>query len=697
MSERRRFPGIRRLLAAFERRLLSLLLLYGTGRVLLSLTGLLLALFALDRMFEPPVWFRLVLLAVGIYGVGKVAFRSLLVPLRERPDSADLAALLERFHPGMRDLLATAVEVDRIYPGESRELKEAAAGQAEQRLTEIDLREPAPSGAARRSVSRGLAGVAVLVALAWLQPTEARIFFDRLFGGTTPWPQATTLVMLEPYAGGEQLALEKLTPDIWRLQVAQGTALTLRVRAEGEIPDQVVADGPRGRRNMQSVGDGEFILRLPALEGEEEWRFEGGDDDDGTPLLQIAPGFAPTIDEWLVQVGAPAYTGQASFVSEANEFRVPQGSQLSVRFVTDLEAAEVSLRHLDGSRQSLQAVDGAFQFEKLADRSGEIAVELVGKDGFRNANAAVLRWQAEPDAKPSLRFVFPSSRWSTVAGGRIPLVLHASDDYGMSSVTLQEDGATEGWEVALGSDSTLVNHRELRIAPAPSAENFGADFRMRFLARGLDHATPLPQPGNAQTPWIEVLSPASFEEQLGERMVRVRERVEDLIERLQPILEGTAGSQLTPLALRMDRELEGLTVDLEQALLERIFAGLDRGSGAIEPLAADLVRNGLPPAGATVAALRAPGVPVLLDRSALLLQLAGRMQAAGGAPAAALRQATLAGEDPIPAAQELDLALRAVLDDLLAWEDFQSAVDLLRGLLDRQRSLYLRTQEASGR
>ena len=42
-------------------------------------------------------------------------------------------------------------------------------------------------------------------------------------------------------------------------------------------------------------------------------------------------------------------------------------------------------------------------------------------------------------------------------------------------------------------------------------------------------------------------------------------------------------------------------------------------------------------------------------------------------------------------------ALEAVLEDLLAWEDFQSAVDLLRGLLDRQRNLYLRTQEASGR
>lgn len=697
MSEARRFPGIRRLLAAFERRLLSLLLLYGTGRVLVSLTGLLLALFALDRLFEPPVWFRLALLAAAVYAVGKVAFRALLVPLRERPGPSDLAALLERHHPGMRDLLATAVEVERIYPGESRELKEAAAQQAEQRLHEIDFAVPAPAGAARRSVFRGIGCVAVLIAFAWLKPTETRIFFDRLFGGTTPWPQATTLVLLDPYAGGEQLLLEQVTPDLYRLQVAQGTALTLRLRADGEIPDQVIASGPRGRRNMQSVGEGEFVLRIPALDSDESWSFEGGDDDDGTPQLQIAPGYAPTVAAWLVQVQPPEYTGQTAFRSEASEYRLPQGSQIQVSFSTDLATEEVSLRNLDGSRRTLEASEGGYSFDVLADRSGEIAIELVGKDGFRNANAGVLRWQAEPDTKPSLRFLFPAGRWSTVAGGKIPIVLRASDDYGIASVTLSEDGAELGWEIDLGSDPTQVLHEERRVAPAPSAENFGADFRMRFVAEALDHATPLPQLGNAQTAWIEVLSPASFEEQLGERMVRVRERVEDLIDRLQPILEGSAGSQLAPLARRIDREIEGLTVELEQALLERIFAGLDRGSGALEPVAAELLRSGLPPAGSTVAAFRAPGVPNLLDRAALLLQLAGRMHAASENPSQALREATLAGEDPIPAATALDTALRAVLDDLLAWEDFQSAVDLLRGLLDRQRNLYLRTQEASGR
>ena len=333
----------------------------------------------------------------------------------------------------------------------------------------------------------------------------------------------------------------------------------------------------------------------------------------------------------------------------------------------------------------------------LAEKSGEYAFELVGRDGFRNAQAAVLRWQAEPDSKPSLRFLFPAGRWTTTFGGGIPLVLEASDDYGLAELSMTEEGTEETTPVAMNGDRLRVLHIERRVAPLPSAEGFGADFRTRFVAQGLDRAVPLPQTGEARTPWIEVLSESSFEERLGERMVRTRERVEDLIQRLEPILDGSAGSQLAPMARRVDREIEGLTLELEQALLERIFAGLDRGSGAVEPIAMDLVQGGAPGAGATLQALGAPGVPPLLDRAALLLDLARKLDSAGEGPAMRLREATLAMEDPVPAAEELKTALEAVLEDLLAWEDFQSAVDLLRGLLDRQRNLYLRTQEASGR
>lgn len=689
--------GVRRLLAAFERRLLSLLLLYGVGRALATLTLLTLALYALDRAFEPPVYFRLLLLALAVYGLGKVLFRSVYIPLRRRPSSRDLAALLERQHPGMQDLLATAVEADQVAPGESPELKLAAAQRAEAALEQIDLQATAPGGAARRSVFRGVAALALMIALALWQPAEARIFVDRLFGGPTPWPRATTLVLLAPYANGEELEFEQITPELARLQVAQGTTLTLRVRAQGRVPEQVVAEGPRGARPMQARGDGEFVLRLSALTGAERWSFRGGDDDDGTPLLELVPGYAPAIRDWLVSIQPPAYTGRDARQSGAHEFRVPQGSEVSAEFTVDRDVAEALLRRLDGSTEPLTATEGRFQFAVDAQESGEAVVELVGVDGFRDGAAAVLRWQAEPDSKPSARFVFPSGAWSTIPGSELPLVVEASDDYGLGEAQLLDHPDADPVVLELGSNRREFESVHTVTIPEPSAETFGADFRLRYLLRVSDGAEPLPQRVEAKSAWVDVLSTASFEQQLGERMVRVRERIEDLRQGMQPVLSGEAGSRLTPLARRVDRELESLTLELEKALLERIFAKLDRGAAAAVPTARELILQPARAAGEVAERLSESGAAPLLDRSALLRDLARDLHGIAGKEARDFRAVTLAGEDAAQAALELDQALQAVLDDLLAWEDFQSAVDLLRGMLDRQRTLYLRTQEASGR
>jgi len=698
LSERRRFPALRRTLAAFERRLLSLLLVYGVGRLLLTSGVFLLALYGLDRLFAPPVWFRLVLLALAIYGAGKIAWRHLLLPLRQRPAARDLAALLERYHPGLRDLIATAVEAERVHPGESASLKLAVAEQAEQALDQVSFSQAAPSGSARRSAFRGAGVAAVVLALALFRPLEASIFFDRLLGGTTPWPRATQLVMLPPYSAGEELELQTVAGGVFRLQAPQGSTLTLRVRAEGEVPDQVLASGPRGQRAMNSVGDGEFVLRLPALEEASVWEFRGGDDQDGTPELQLEPGFAPAIQDWLVQTTPPSYTAVPSQERSGNEFRVPQGTEMRLRFASDLPVAEAWLRHLNGEREQLEAqADGSYEYRWTAHQSGESSIELVGLDGFRNAQAGMLRWQAEPDTQPSVRFLFPDGRWNTVPGGKLPIVVEANDDYGLAAFALRLDGDSEALALPLEQGARQSRYRSLIEAPGPSAENFGADVRVRYFAEASDAAQPDAQSGEARTSPIEVLSIASYEERLAERMVRVRGRVEDLVERLQPVLEDPTTGQWAPVARRIDREVESLTAELEQSLTERVFSGLDRGASPVQAPLLDALQNGSLPPGGIVRALSANGMPPLLDRSALLLRLSRATLQASEGPAFAFRQAALAGEDPLASAQELDQQLRAILDDLLAWEDFQSAVDLLRGLLDRQRNLYLRTQEAAGR
>jgi len=450
---------------------------------------------------------------------------------------------------------------------------------------------------------------------------------------------------------------------------------------------------------MQPMGGGEFVLRLPSVDVNSSWSFVGGDDEDGSPFLDLRPGNPPAITDWQVTVDAPGYTGLAQQVSSSNEFRVPQNSRMTLDFAADLPVAKAWLRQLDGSREELLAVNGQWSYPFTAEASGEFAFELEGTDGFLNRHAGMLRWTAEPDHAPRINFLFPDRRWNTVSEAQLPLLFTASDDYGLNRIELSLSDQGEAWTPEFKRGARQWNHFEMLTAPLPSAEGFGADYRMRVEAKAHDYAEPFAQAGEGNSPWIQVLSAASFEQNLAEQMVRVRERVADQMTRLQPLLaEQTAGNQeASALARRMDRELDGLLRDLEYALMERIYSGLDRSSGGLQAALNRLVELGPPAPGATIDALTAPGVPPVLDRAGLLLQLAKTARSTKRGPSQALRAATTSGEDYRPAATDLHNGLQAMLDALLAWEDYQSAVNLLRGLLDRQRGLYLRTLEASGR
>ncbi len=701
MSSHRLPSGIHKLLRNFEQRLLWVLVVFGMGQLLLMAGSVLVLLYGLDRLFQPPTAFRLLLAALALIYLGRIAARCLLRPLAQRPDERDLAALLERHHPGLRDLLATAVERDVIHPNESPQLKAAVANRAEQAIDAVDLKAAAPSGAAKRSAWRGLGFSAALAALALLAPTEASIFFQRLVGMDVAWPQKTQLEILAPYSAssGESLELVQLDSQRFELHVARGTTVNLRVRAEGEVPEQVFAQGSLGRRAMQPMGGGEFVLRLPSVDVSSSWSFVGGDDQDGSPFLELLPGNPPAITDWQVTVDAPEYTGLAQLVSASNEFRVPQNSSISLRFAADLPVQTAWLRRLDGSREELIAETGGWSFEFEAEQSGELAFELQGTDGFLNRHAAVLRWTAEPDHAPRLNFLFPDRRWTTTSEAKVPLLLQASDDYGLSLIELSLSDQADVWNPKLETGAKELRHFELLTAPLPSAEGFGADFRMRVEGKAHDMAQPFAQNGDGNSPWIEVLSEASFEQNLAEQMVRVRERVVDQMDRLAPLLaeQPPSEQEASALARRIDRELDGLLRDLEYALLERVYSGLDRGSGGLQNALNRMLQDGPPAPGQTLTALTAPGVPPILDRASLLLTLAQTAHSTKQGPSQALRKATSERQDFRPAAEHLQEGLQAMLDALLAWEDYQSAVNLLRGLLDRQRGLYLRTLEASGR
>ena len=689
---------LRRILRALERRLFTVLLGYGAGRAVLKLCALLLALYLLDRLLDTPAAPRMVLLVLGLLLWGVHLFRDLIDPLRARPRRADLASLWERQVPELGDRLLTVVQLRGRADAGSPEMLAAVEAQAVELAEELRAEEVVPTGRMRRSLLGGGGAAALLAALALLAPTEAGIFLQRLGGAEIAWPSDTRLVLLPAYVEGaaEPVALTSEGGERFSLAVARGSIVSLRVQAEGKVPTEVVAYGAGQPRRLHPFGGDVFVLRLPPLYEDLSLDFRGGDDDDGLPRLRLLAGDAPRVRDWAVQVRPPAYTGLPSEQGALTELRALRGSTLQFSFRVDRPAASAETVSLDGTRAPLTAdADGGYGGSFVVDGSGEIAIALAGTDGFRQERAAVLRWDAIADRTPEPRIAWPESRWQTVPGGQVPVIVAASDDYGLASVRLF-DG--EESEIPLHAADGRREYRHLVRLPAPVGGDGGvaSDPRLRLRVQAVDFAEPDPQAAEASSDWIEVLPPALYEQRLAERMVRMRIRVEQALERARALRQSGAQAELRP-ARRLRRDLEGMLADTEEDLVQRLFSGLDNVGPRVLTTVEEVLAVGPPETGALVAALGSAGLPALDGRSALLNDLAGAFALARRGPAEDLVNALEDDLDPGPPAEELVLELEAILDILVAWEDFQSAVNLLRDLLERQRGLYLRTLEATDR
>lgn len=691
-------PQVKHALRSLERRLFLVLFAFGCGRTLWRLCGLLVALYALDRLLEPPVAVRFVLeglaLAVFLWWVRG----DLLRPLRRRPARRDLAAIYERHVPSLGDRLATTVAAAAGQAQGSPALLAIVADEAEERAGDLDPRPIVPTGRARRSLLNGAAAAALVLAGISFFPGEAAIFFQRASGQALAWPSATKLTLMPIYLEGasEPIALDQRGVEDFTVAVARGSVVSIRIRAQGEVPERVVAHGGEVPQTLLALGGGDFVLRLSPLQEEITLSFRGGDDDDNRPRLQLQVGDPPRLALWEITMTPPTYTGLAQEVGSMHELRALQGSQLQVRFLPDRATEEVQVSYLDGTPLALtQEEDGSYLANIVVATSGEVSLAMTGADGFRDDRATVLEWVAVPDLAPEPRILFPDERWLSVPGGSIPLALQAEDDYGLAELELV--GAADA-SIPLQLELPTRRFQQALRLQAPtelSAEGFGdARFRFRFAAQ--DVAEPEASRREVSSPWVEVVPAVVEEQRLSERIVSLRGKVEGLRDRSALLASGseTASLQRTR---RLVRDLESTLATTERLLLERLYSNLDRATDPWLARCDQLLSQGFPDAGQLTILFEDPLTAPPLDRAAMLLDLARALSLAKAGPGQDL---LLAVQNQLPAtasAAELQRQLDGILQILLSWEDFNSAIDMLRTLLERQRGLYLRTREASER
>jgi len=631
-------------LARLHRRLGQHVLLHGVGTVAAAAGAWLAFAFLADYVLHVPLPIRIFHGIALVLVLGYFSWRDLLRPLSRLPDESQLAVLVERAHPELSELLISAVQLqgerEAARAVADPELVASVIRAAEARAATLDARGILDEERPRARFLIGASLALGLGALGAFNPGLSSIFFDRLVGGSRPWPQRTELVV-EVHGAGAGSRLEE-SPELLHLLVARGTDVPVLVRAIGVVPDEITLHF-EGSRDvvLNPIGPDLFRTLLRSLQEDTAFHVTGGDDEDGLPRVEITVLQPPDVESVAMAVEPPEYSGIAPAIAFQQDVEVLAGSRVRVHVLPHPRDAEGRVRILNEDAEiELQRLpfppdprsgDGPLEpdamgmaFDFVATKSVGFRFELTDANGLTNPDPGLFRVRVLEDRAPDVAVVSPSrGDFEIVEGGAIPLRVRAQDDFGVVSMHLvvrtasmrQEPGRDVldqelPWsEIDVGGDAadpderlphTVLGVRRLEVAALGSPESpLAVDQRFELVVTVRDNRTPDANEGRTMPIRARVVTPGELLRrmqdrlaqarltavQLGELQRERRQRVIDLLDALEG--DGAHGVDALALsaALSGERRVQGdalaLGRDLATVAEDILYSRLDEKAGGL--------------------------------------------------------------------------------------------------------------------
>lgn len=593
-------PALDHLIERVRARMTRLVVLHGVGTVVAAWSVWLAFAFLADWFLHLPAPVRIFHLLVLVALPSYLFVRELVRPLRARPDRAGIAVLLERAHPGQAELLVSAVELrDSADPSGDREHIERVLVDADRAAGKLD---PTPALSARRPNRRAAlgflaaAGVAVLL---FANGSAASIFGARMVGGSTPWPQRTHLVVEIPLALVGHPAEPAAQSGELVVRVARGSDVPVIVRAEGEVPEEVVLHFEGGHRSVLGASGG-AIFRTVLRSVQEDLSFQatGGDDQDDEPRVRLIVLQPPDVTGVAVTIRPPAYAGLPERTEFDRDVEVLAGSELVVHVLTapadvtgkvrllpedrviDLapapypaaadaaQSAAQSAAQQEAQQEAQRA--GGQSFRLRAERSVRYRFELVDSQGLTNPDPGLFAVTVVEDRAPEVELLSPArGDFDTVAGGLLPLRARAQDDFAVARMSYEiaapgsEPGAGTSkdleWrlltpeernaaqnERAPVAGSTAIARARLAVRDLAATDTALEGQQFQLVVRALDAAEPVAHEGRSGPLRVRIVAPEEFLRRIQDRLARAQGQTAALLE--------------------LQREKRRLTLDLLAAL-----------------------------------------------------------------------------------------------------------------------------------
>ncbi len=370
---------------------------------------------------------------------------------------------------------------------------------------------------------------------------------------TTPeraWSAWTGLARPATY-----LHIEPLPPIVLRpgdAELPWGEPPAVEIEADGRdsvtVHWRVVGEVPETR--TLPVGAGSASISLPALEAETTYwaTDEFGSISLRHRLVPLEPLF---LSDLLVEATFPEHTGlpPESFRGPPSQFEVPEGTRLHFSGEIGGAGDAVLLRAPEGPVLARFAVRGrSFSGDWAPPRSqrAEWATEGIEAGAVLPQPFDV---ELVPDQPPDVSLSLPEERSGLPLSRRLPLLIEASDDYGVAWVELEVVGRT----AAVGAVDPMIDRvqtgarREVEIEPTLdlSGWELGPGDEILLRARAADNA---PEPQVSESPYLRISMP-------GREAVRdaARERIQDAPGEVRSLAERAAreGSRLREMERRV--------------------------------------------------------------------------------------------------------------------------------------------------
>jgi hypothetical protein len=459
---RPRRDAVRRRLAAVRRRVRARLLLSGLTWTWCALFLFAATSLAADWLLRLSLPLRLSLLAAAGIAIALIVGRRLLSPLLVRLDDLDLAAVLDRRCPGVGQRVAAVLQLPRLIEGPvtaSPAMVQAAVLEQAHALEQTDLTSAFDHRASRRMLLLLTATALLAGGFVYRLPQTAELWAHRwLLGSNQRWPQRNYLTvvglngesrLLAPR--GEPLLIEvdgapRFTDQdgAWTLS---GRGEMLRITAPEppsvSAPETVAirywpADGPAKQGNFTHFTDARFRYEIPQVNEPLDVSITGGDDWFGP--IRIEPIERPAVQSLVIRSRVPGRDEVGTHTADGAEAQLLflPDTELTLELTATVPLRGARLSAKEGDPPALKRRDATHYVASWQMKEAQtLQLGLVGQEGSLDSKPYYVSIGLLIDREPRVALRSSGVGRRVTPQARLPLALHAADDFGLVGLALE--------------------------------------------------------------------------------------------------------------------------------------------------------------------------------------------------------------------------------------------------------------------